>query len=175
MEPLLATPAARATIMSGKIIAACTFALISLVLTLLMFKLSFALAPGLGIKLDVSWWSVARILLVLVPMIMIGTCLLTLIAAGVKSVKEAQSYMSVLMLLPIIPTVVLMVNPMKNQLWQFAVPFLSQNQMILRLVRSEAITTPEWAVYLGTSFGLGLVLWLLAARLYHHERLAISA
>jgi sodium transport system permease protein len=33
----------------------------------------------------------------------------------------------------------------------------------------------EWTVYLGTSFGLGLILWLIAARLYHQEKLAISA
>jgi hypothetical protein len=76
----------------------------------------------MGIKVDVSLWTIACILLVLVPMIMIGTCLLTLIAAGVKSVKEAQSYMSVLMLLPMIPTIVLMVNPVKNQLWMLTVP-----------------------------------------------------
>ena len=47
--------------------------------------------------------------------------------------------------------------------------------MILKLVRSEAISAQEWAVYLGAGFGLGLVLWLLAARLYHKEKLAISA
>jgi sodium transport system permease protein len=175
LEPLLATPAARATIMSGKIIAACTFALISLALTLLMFKLSFALAPGLGIKLDVSWWSLARIALVLVPMVMIGTCLLTFIAAGSKSVKEAQSYMSVLMLLPMIPTIVLMVNPVKNQLWMMTVPFLAQNQMILKLVRSEAISLGEWGAYLAAGFGAALVLWWLASRRYLDERLAISA
>ena len=175
LEPLLATPAARATIMSGKIIAACTFALISLVLTLLMFKLSFALAPGLGIKLDVSWWSLARILLVLVPMVMIGTCLLTFIAAGSKSVKEAQSYMSVLMLLPMLPTIILMVNPVKNELWMMTVPFLAQNQMILKLVRSETVSFAEWGVYLAAGFGAALVLWWLAARRYLDERLAISA
>ena len=175
LEPLLATPAARATIMSGKIVAACTFGLISLVLTLLMFKLSFAIAPTLGIKLDVSWWAMARILLVLTPMVMIGTCLLTFIAAGSKSVKEAQSYMSVLMLLPMLPTIILMVNPVKNQLWMLTVPFLAQNQMILKLVRSEAVSLEEWAAYLAAGFGAALVLWWLAARRYLDEKLAISA
>jgi sodium transport system permease protein len=175
LEPLLATPASRSTIMSGKIVAACTFGLISLVLTLLMFKLSFQFAPSLGIKLDVSWWAIARILLVLVPMVTIGTCLLTLIAAGSKSVKEAQSYMSVLMLLPMLPTIILMVNPVKNQLWMMTVPFLAQNQMILKLVRSEAISNQEWAAYLAAGFGAALVLWWLAARRYLDERLAISA
>ena len=175
LEPLLATPAARSTIMSGKILAACTFGVISMVLTLAAFKLSFQFAPSLGNKLDVSLWAIARILLVLMPIVLIGTCLLTLIAAGAKSVKEAQSYMSVLMLLPMLPTVILMVNPVKNQLWMLTVPFLAQNQMILKLVRSESISGQEWAAYLLAGFGAGLLLWWLAARRYLDERLAISA
>ncbi len=175
LEPLLATPAARAVIMSGKIVAACTFGLISLVLTLIMFKIAFLFAPSLGVKLDVTVWALARILMVLTPMVMIGTCLLTLIAAGAKSVKEAQSYMSVLMLLPMLPTIILMVNPVKNQLWMMAVPFLAQNQMILKLVRSETVSMAEWGVYLAAGFGAALVLWWLAARRYLDERLAISA
>lgn len=175
LEPLLATPAARGTIMSGKIAAACVFALISLVLTLAMFKLSFQFAPSLGFKLDVSLWAMSRILLVLLPIVLFGTCLLTLIAAGAKSVKEAQSYMSLLMLLPMLPTIVLMVNPVKNQLWMLATPFLAQNQMILMLVRNESIPAQSWAIYLLAGFGSGLLLWWLAARRYHDERLAISA
>lgn len=175
LEPLLATPAGRGLIMSGKIAAATSFGLLGLLLTLLSFKFSFMLAPSLGIKLSLGWWQVAQLLLVLVPIVLIGTCLLTAIAAGAKSVKEAQSYMSILMMLPILPTIILMVNPMKNQLWQFAVPFLSQNQMILKIVRSEHILPAEWAVYLLCGFGLGAILWFIAARRYLDEKLAISA
>jgi sodium transport system permease protein len=175
LEPLLATPAARGMIMSGKILAACAFGMLTLLLTLLSFKAAFMLAPSLGIKLSLSWLQIVQMLLVLVPIVLIGTGLLTVIAAGAKSVKEAQSYMSILMMLPILPTVILMVNPMKNALWQFAVPFLAQNQMILKIVRSETIGANEWAVYLACGFGLGAVLWLIAARRYHNEKLAVSA
>ena len=175
LEPLLATPAPRTAIMSGKILAACLFGMLGLLLIVLAFKFSFQLAPGPLQLVDVSLPVMTQLLFVLLPMVLIGTTLLTLIAASVKSVKEAQSYMSLLMFLPIVPTIMLMVNPVKNQLWQFAVPFLAQNQMILKLVRSEAITLQEWVVYLGAGYGLGLVLWLLAARLYHREKLAISA
>ena len=175
LEPLLATPAARATIMSGKILAATSVGLISLVLTLVAFKLSFAFGPSIGVKLNLSLWTIACLLLVLLPIVLVGTCLLTLIAAGAKSVKEAQSYVSVLILLPMVPTIVLMVNPIKDQLWQFAVPFLAQNQMILRMVRSEPVSSTEWAVYLAAGFGVSLLLWWLAARRYLDERLAISA
>ena len=174
LEPLLATPAQRGMIMSGKILAACTAGVFSMILTLAAFKVSFLFA-SFGIKVDVSLWTTLRILFVLLPMIAIGTCLLTYISAGVKSVKEAQSYMSLLMMLPILPTIVLMVNPVKNQLWMLAVPFLAQNQMITRLVRSEALSLQEWAVYLAAGFATAAALWWLAARRYHQERLAISA
>jgi len=175
LEPLLATPAARAAIMSGKILAACAFGMLSLLLILGLFKASLIFAPASLRMLSLSMLTLVQLLFVLLPMVLIGTTLLTLIAASVKSVKEAQSYKSLLMLLPMIPTIMLMVNPVKQQLWQFAVPFLAQNQLIVKLLRSEWVSPEIWAVYLGSGFGLGAVLWILAARLYHQEKLAISA
>lgn len=175
LEPLLATPASRSSIMSGKILAACAFGLLGLIISLFAFKVCFLFSAGFGVKIELLFSTISLLLLVLVPILLIGACLLTLIAASVKSVKEAQSYMSILMMLPLLPTIILMVNPVKNQLWMFAVPFLSQNQMIMKLVRGESISGPEWAVYLLAGFGLAAVLWTIAARMYHREKLAISA
>jgi sodium transport system permease protein len=176
LEPLLATPAGRGAIMSGKIAAACAFGMIGLLLTLLSFKLSFGFVDSGPFKgVDVSMVAVAKLLLILLPMVLIGTTLLTLISASVKTLKEAQSYMAFLMLLPILPTIILLVNPVKNALWMFATPFLAQNQLILMVLRQETISGLQWATYLGAGFGLGALLWLIAARLYHREQLAISA
>ncbi|MGQ0800359.1 MAG: ABC transporter permease [Pseudomarimonas sp.] len=175
LEPLLATPASREGVMSGKILAACVFGMLSLLLILLSFKATFAFGGGIFRGIDVSWLVIAKLLVVLVPMVLLGTVLLTLIAASVKSVKEAQSYMSILMFLPIIPTIALMVSPVKDQLWMFMVPFLAQNQMIVRLLRSEPPSALEWTTYLGVGIAIGAVLWLVASRMYHREKLAISA
>jgi hypothetical protein len=54
--------------------------------------------------------------------------------------KEAQSHMTWLMLLPMLPGYALMAYPLKSELWQYAVPFLSQNQMLLKVIRHETIT-----------------------------------
>lgn len=175
LEPLLATPASRGAIVSGKMMAAALLSLVVLVLTLLALKLGAQFAPGVGRMMDIGFMAIARMMVILIPIVFIGTTLLTFIAAGAKSVKEAQSYMSVLMLLPIIPTVVLLVSPVKNQLWMFAVPFLAQNQMLLKVTRSETIAPLEWLVYFGAGFGLAALLWLAATRRYHQEKLAISA
>ncbi len=174
LEPLLATPAARGAIVSGKIAAACAMGLLSLVLTLLAFKASAQMSSGVGRMLDVSFASIGRMLLVLLPMLFIGTTLLTWLSAAAKSMKEAQSHMTWLMLLPMIPTIALVVNPVKTQPWQFMVPFLAQNQMLLKVIRGEVIDLRTWAIYLGAGFGVAALLWFAAVRRYHQERLAIS-
>lgn len=175
LEPLLATPGKREAILSGKIGAATVIGLASLLLTLLSVKVGFTVAPGLGAKSDVSFAAIATVLLILVPMLLLGTSLLTLIAASVKSVREAQSWMSLLILLPMIPTILLMVSPVKNQLWMFAVPFLAQNQMIVDVLRGEHISGAQWTIYFSVSSSLGLLTWFIASRLYHREQLAVSA
>lgn len=174
MEPLLATPAARGAIVSGKVAAACAVALLSLAFTLLMFKATAVISPTVGRQMSVSFMTIAMLLLILMPMVFIGTTLLTYLSATAKSMKEAQSHMSYLMLLPMLPSIILMVNPVKTQLWQFAVPFLAQNQLILKVVRGEAIAPVQWATYLGASFSLAALMWLLAVRRYRGEQLAIS-
>ncbi|HRO88467.1 MAG TPA: ABC transporter permease subunit, partial [Chiayiivirga sp.] len=83
LEPLLATPSSREAIMSGKIAAACAFGMLGLFLILLSFKLSFQFAgsgPFRGV--DVSLAAMGKLLVVLAPMVLIGTTLLTLISAS---------------------------------------------------------------------------------------------
>ena len=174
LEPLLATPASRGAIVSGKMVAACLLGLLSLLLILLALKASAQTSEAASM-LDVSFGAMLRMLLVLLPMLFIGTALLSLLAASAKSMKEAQSHMTWLMLLPMVPAFVLMINPIKNELWQFAVPFLAQNQMLLKVIRAETIDAQTWAVYLGAGFGLAALLWLGAVARYRQEKLAVSS
>ena len=175
LEPLLATPAHRGAIVSGKILAACLLGMASLFLSLLAFKVGGQLSEGMGRQLSLSAIAILELLLIISPMVALGNALLTFIASGAKSVKEAQSFLSVLMLVPMLPSILLLIHPVKNQLWMFAVPFLSQNQMIVKVVRGEAIASLEWLVYLGAGFGIAALLWFAAVRRYHQEKLAISA
>ena len=177
LEPLLATPVARATLVSGKMAAASLIGIASVILTLLSFKLSAALSTSaMASSLDVSFPAIGRMMLVLLPLVLIGTALLTFIAAGSKSMKEAQSHMVWLMLMPMLPSYALMAYPLKDQdLWQYAIPFLSQNQMLVKATRGENALPEQWAIYLACALGLAVVLWLAAIWRYRQEKLAISA
>ena len=147
----------------------------SWLLTLIAVKASAQIAPGnVGRQLNMNIVSMLQMLLIMLPMLFIGTSLLTFLSAAAKSMKEAQSHMTWLMLLPMLPGYALMVYPLKSELWQFAVPFLAQNQMLLKIIRHETISAQMWAVYLGAGFGLAALFWYAAVRRYHQERLAIS-
>ena len=176
LEPLLATPASRAALVGGKMLAAALLGLSSMLLILVSFKVSATLASGIGAQMDVSFLAMAKLLLTLTPLVLIGTALITTLAAGAKSMKEAQSHIMWLMMLPMLPAYGLMAYPLKDTaLWQYAVPFLSQNQLIQKITRGEAASMEQWGLYLASSLALAAVLWALAVWRYKQEKLAISA
>ena len=176
LEPLLATPVSRGALVSGKMLASALLGLASMLLILVSFKVSAGLAGGMARSLDVSLLAMAKLLLILLPLVLIGTALLTCLAASAKSMKEAQSHIVWLMLLPMLPAYALMAYPMKDTaLWQYAVPFLSQNQLLVKVTRGEVPSAEQWTVYLAASLGLALLLWLAAVWRYRQEKLAISA
>ena len=176
LEPLLATPVSRTALVGGKMLAAALLGMASMLLILVSFKLSATLASGMAKQMDVSFLAMGKLLLTLLPLVLIGTALITLLAAGAKSMKEAQSHIMWLMMLPMLPAYALMAYPIKDTaLWQYAVPFLSQNQMIQKITRGDSASAAQWGVYLAASLALALALWLLAVWRYRQEKLAISA
>ncbi|SHE83012.1 ABC transporter permease [Thermomonas hydrothermalis] len=176
LEPLLATPAPRAALVAGKMLAAALLGLASMLLILVSFKLTATLASGMARQMDVSFLAMGKLLLTLVPLVLIGTALITTLAAGAKSMKEAQSHIMWLMLLPMLPGYALMAYPLKDTaVWQYAVPFLAQNQLIQKITRGEAASMTQWALYLTSSLALAALLWALAVWRYRQEKLAISS
>lgn len=174
LEPLLTTPASREALISGKILATAAFTLASIAVTLAAYRIAFALLPGdrIDLSLDVPPASLAQLFVVILPIVMLGATLLTALAAFARSHREAQGYLPLLVFVPMVPTLFLMVAPVRTQAWMLAVPFLGQNQLILRILRSEHVAAADWAVSLGSSLLLAGVAWFVAARLYHREELS---
>ncbi|HEX5648730.1 MAG TPA: ABC transporter permease [Steroidobacteraceae bacterium] len=177
LEPLLATPASREAIISAKILATAIFALLTITATLLAYRVSFALLPSDLPDSSFAFgpWALLQLFVVILPVVLLGATVLTALAAFARSYREAQGYLPLLIFLPMVPTLVLLVAPVRTQTWMLAVPFLGQNQLILRILRDEHITPGEWGVNLGAGFALVALAWLVAARLYYREQLAASS
>ena len=177
LEPLLVNPASRAQIVLGKLGATFGFAMVSMMLSLVAFAVAFQYIPldRLGMKVDFGAGLILRAGLLMVPLVMVFAALQTIVAAYAKSYREAQTYLSLLMLLPMLPSVILMINPMKGELWMSAVPLLSQNVLIMALARGETVALLDFALSFGASLAMaGLLVWI-AVRIYHREQLAVSA
>lgn len=85
LEPLLATPVARGALVSGKMLAAVVIGLASMLLILLSFKLSASLGTGIARSLDVSFAAMGKLLVILLPLVLIGTALLTCLAPAPRA------------------------------------------------------------------------------------------
>jgi sodium transport system permease protein len=177
LEPLLISPVPRWQIMLGKMSATATFAFASLVLTLLAFRFAFPLLPtgALGVDLNLSGKAVGGILMAISPVVILAAAMLTTLAALAKSLREAQSYMGLVFMIPMIPSLIFMVNPMKPETWMMAIPMFSQNLLIGEFVRGESVSLLWLAMSMGSTLLIGFGFSAIAATLFNRPRIVFSS
>ena len=176
LEALLLNPIKRSYLLTGKLFATMTFGLITMVITLITFKLVMPFMPmeELGMTVNLGFKNIAILVLVLGPLAIMAASLQTIIATFSKSFKEAQTYVSLLMLIPGIPSMALMFLPLKAKLWMMFIPILSQNLIINQIMRGEGVSAIAIIAAIIGSLLVGLLLALLAIKLYNRESLLFS-
>ncbi|RCS29265.1 ABC transporter permease [Rhodanobacter denitrificans] len=177
LEPLFANPVPRWKILCGKLAAICAFSTASLLITLLAFAVvgQFIPAGKIGMELDLGLRFATCVLLLMLPLVVLLAALQSMVAAFAKSYREAQTYISLLMLVPIIPSLLLSFMPIKAQAWMYAVPLLGQNLGIMQLLRGDGVSGEQLGLCLAGSTAAALLAVLVTAQLYRSEKLAISA
>lgn len=177
LEPLFANPVARWKILCGKLAAICAFSTASLLITLLAFAVvgQFVPTEKLGMELDLGLHFATYVLLLMSPLVLLLSVLQSMVAAFAKSYREAQTYISLLMLIPIIPSALLSFMPLKAQAWMYAIPVLGQNLGIMQLLRGDGVSAEQVGLCLAGSLAAALLAMLVTIQLYRSEKLAISA
>jgi sodium transport system permease protein len=177
LEPLFANPVARWKILCGKLAAISVFSTVSLLISLLAFAVvgQFVPAEKIGMELDLGAHFAACVLLLMLPLVLLLSALQSMVAAFAKSYREAQTYISLLMLVPIIPSLLLSFMPIKAQAWMYAIPLLGQNLGIMQLLRGDGVTAEQIGLCLAGSLVTAGFAVLATIQLYRSEKLAISA
>ncbi|HXS72745.1 MAG TPA: ABC transporter permease [Rhodanobacteraceae bacterium] len=177
LEPLFANPVARWRILAGKLGAIGAFSLLSLVLCVIGFAVAGCFMPAekLGMTFDLGPLFIGQVLLLELPLLALFAVLQTLVAAFAKSYREAQTYLGLLMILPLLPSMLMSFMPVKPADWMYAVPLLGQQIGISELLRGRAVGMQPIGLALLCGFAVALVIGLITARIYGSERLAISA
>jgi sodium transport system permease protein len=176
LEPLLINPVPRWQVMLGKMAATATYAFASLFLTLLAFRFAFPMLPtgALGVDLSLGTAAIVGILLTVAPVVVLAAAMLTTLAALAKSLREAQSYMGLVFMIPMIPSLIFMVNPMKPETWMMSIPMFSQNLLIGEFVRGESVSLYWLSLSMGGTLLIGLGFAAVAATLFNRPRIVFS-
>lgn len=173
LEPLLSLPVTRGQLILGKIMAACVFMAASLLLSLLSFYVVLKFMPleQLGMTPNFGLPVVAAAFFLLLPFILLGASLMTLVASFTKSYKEAQTWLSAVLIAPTLPILIVSILTLRPQLEFMFVPSLSQHLILVDMVKNEPLNGLHIAISAGSTLAIGVLLTWVCARLYRREGL----
>lgn len=173
LEPLLSLPVTRDQLMLGKIAATCVFMAMSLLLSLCSFYVALRFMPlqQLGMTPNFSPRVVLAAFLVLSPFVVLGASLMTLVASFTKSYKEAQTWLSIVLVAPTLPILIVSILTLRPQLEFMFVPSLSQHLILVDMIKNEPINTLHVVISVTSTLAIGAVLTWVCARLYRREGL----
>ena len=175
LEPLLTVPVSRGALVTGKFAATAFFMAVSLGIGIAAFSIAVDYLPlaDMGMDADLGLKECAMAFAVIVPVAVLGAGLLVAVASFTKSFKEAQSYTGFAMLLPTLPIILVVMNPMQPTALLMLVPSLSQHLLLTALVKAESIDPAYLAISATSTVAVGILFGLLAMWRYRSEKLLV--
>lgn len=171
LEPLLVNPVARSELIAGKLLAGVCFSAVGLVVAAFGFWLVplVVRVEAIGrFRLDAS--VMVNVVLLLLPMVLFATAVGMVIATLCRSFKQAQTTLSLVMMLPVAPGLLLAVAPFKTQTWMFCVPMLSEQILLRGLIRGDPMVPAHAALAVVSTLAASVVAAAIATRLFTGER-----
>ena len=173
LEPLLTQPIPRSQLVLGKISATAIFGTATLLifLTSLFFSIPFVPFERIGMSLEIGLAQLAPVLFVCLPLILFAAALLTVVASFAKSYKEAQTYLTIVVLIPTMPIILAQFMNVETSTLVMLVPSLAQATLMTDFIKSETVGAAQIAIsMLSTCVYAALLAWV-AVWLYNRERI----
>ena len=176
LEPLLINPAPRLGIVLGKWLATSLFNLAVALLTLLSFTIAIRFVPFETLVGPVEYGlpQIVAIFLLVIPVALFSAALLMTVSLFAHSFKEAQTYLSVLIFIPMLPGMVLMVGSLKTKAWMMLIPTFGHNILVTDVIRGEPLNALHIAIASAACLAAAGALLALAARLFQHEKIVFG-
>jgi sodium transport system permease protein len=171
LEALLSLPVARASLVGGKILATCAYMAISLALCLSAFVLVFRFVPleRIGMSANLSWGTALAFFGVCLPFIPLGATLMTLVASFTRTYREAQTYLTSVLLIPTLPIAFASIYSLKAQSFLMLIPSLSQHLLMTSILKDEPVPFLDVLVSGVASLTVALLLFWLTGRHWRRE------
>lgn len=172
LEPLLVHPVTSLQIMGGKWITVVLYGLMATLLVVLSTALAlrYASLEALGVDPKLTLGMQIGIFLHLVPMALLASSAQMLASLFAKSFKEAQTYLGMLTLAPLLPVMIMTFKDVKTASWMYLVPILGQQQLLTSIMRGEGTNLLDALTAASVTTALALGLFLMLTRLLRSER-----
>lgn len=173
LEPLLSLPLDRKSVVLGKYLATLVFVFFSGLLTCVSLFLLFRFFPSdlLGGMLRFDAVAISKAFVLAIPLAFFITALLIAVSAFTRSTKEAQTYLGVLMVIPMAPFFLLQFMNIKSSSVIMAMPMMSQYKLLEKVAKSESIPLHYIALSATGTLLCAALLVMLAVWLYRQDRI----
>ena len=176
LEPLLVNPAPRGAIVAGKCLAAAAMAMVTVTLstTLCANIPRFLPLEDMGIRFRIGPEHFAGIMAAVIPVCLFASALQASIATMARSFKEAQSYMGVLILLPMLPGILSTVYSLGDAPWMYGVPVLGQHVILTAVMGGRVPEMWTFVVAGLMAAACAAMLMYLTTTLFRSERIIFA-
>jgi sodium transport system permease protein len=173
IEALLVNPAPRGAIVGGKWIAGTGTAMLSVLVTGTLLFVLFRYIPlqDLGIRFRLGPSQVIGFLAVVLPLCPLIVAIQMYVATFAKSFKEAQSYLSFLMMAQMVPGMMATMNNTATKPWMYYVPWLGQQTLLTDVLGSKPINPLIFVVVGVVNIVLAVVVVRATGGLLHREKI----
>lgn len=136
LESLLITPAPSGALLLGKWLNSLSLTFLVLVVELTLLAIAFAYVPfkELGLRVHVTPLDLVVVLVALMSLAIVATALQFLISMFARSFKDAQTYMGLMIFIPMVPLFYTLLNPSAYADWFRWVPVLAQQLVVKDLL-----------------------------------------
>ena len=172
LEPLLTQPITRFQLVLGKVIAAAAFSLLNLIVFLISLYFALKLVPfeSIGMSLELNLLQLIMIIAITSPLTLFAASLLTIVSAFSKSYKEAQTYLSFVIIIPTLPLIITQIVGIEPSLGSMFVPSLGQSILISQIIKGEAVSYINILLSVCATLSITLLLLIQAVKMYRTEQ-----
>lgn len=175
LEPLMSLPVARSTLVLGKYLAIFLFVLLSMTLPLITSYALLRFMPedvfaglfdfGVSTFLTAFWLSL--------PLAVLVSGFLLAVAAFARNTKEAQTHLSMAMMVPLLPFFALQFLDVPTDALTMAIPLLSQFKLMELVIVGESLPPLHAVLSVVGTLVLAVVFLVTALWLFTRERILL--
>jgi sodium transport system permease protein len=175
LELLLSQPLTTDQLVWGKGLAASAFAMFGGILSAILIPIIFKFLPlhEIGMSVSLAWPLILLIIVLLVPLALFATALQLFVSFRAKSFKEAQTYISLLLMAPMLVVFGVEFARVKNQILYY-LPLTGQHQALLDIIKGEQLNWAGMGISAAATVVVSVLLFKLISRMLSSEKVVFG-